>query len=155
MRKVKHIRILLAALLVLAGCSSVRKVQDIRLTSWEIRQVAPQGFRGLNAVIAVGIDNPAMDLTVERLEGLIHSDGREFARFETTEGVALAGKSEQVVDIPCTVSLCEGFNLLHVFALMETRNMDDLTADVVARVRAKGISKTLRFTDISIKDWIR
>ena len=30
-----------------------------------------------------------------------------------------------------------------------------VTVDVVARVRVKGIPKTLRYTDISIKDWIK
>ena len=38
---------------------------------------------------------------------------------------------------------------------METQKLDDLTVDVVARVRVKGIPKTLRYTDISIKDWIK
>ena len=38
---------------------------------------------------------------------------------------------------------------------METQNLDDLNVDVVARVRVKGISKTLRYSDISIKDWIK
>jgi hypothetical protein len=38
---------------------------------------------------------------------------------------------------------------------METRKLDDLTVDVVARVRVKGLAKTLRYTDISIKDWIK
>lgn len=155
MRKVKHILLLVVAVLLVAGCSPAKKVKDIRLTSWEIREVKPQGFRGLNATIAVGIDNPAMSVTIDRLEGMIHSAEREFARFETTSGVQLAGKSEQVYEVPCTFSLCDGFNVLHVFALMETRNLDDLTVDVVARVRVKGISKTLRYSDISIKDWIK
>ena len=92
---------------------------------------------------------------IDRLEGMIHTAEREFARFETTSGVQLAGKSEQVYEVPCTFSLCDGFNVLHVFALMETQNLDDLSVDVVARVRVKGISKTLRYSDISIKDWIK
>ena len=155
MRKVKHILILVAAVLLVAGCSPMNKVKDIRLTSWEIREVKPQGFRGLNATVAVGIDNPSMSVTIDRLEGMIHTAEREFARFETTSGVQLAGKSEQVYEVPCTFSLCDGFNVLHVFALMETQNLDDLSVDVVARVRVKGISKTLRYSDSSIKDWIK
>lgn len=155
MRKVKHILILVAAVLLVAGCSPAKKVKDIRLTSWEIRDVKPQGFRGLNATIAVGIDNPAMSVTIDRLEGLIHTNEKEFARFETTSGIQLAGKSEQVYEVPCSFSLCDGFTILHVFALMETQNLDDLNVDVVARVRVKGISKTLRYSDISIKDWIK
>ncbi len=131
----------------------MRKVKHI--PSWEIRDVKPQGFRGLNATIAVGIDNPAMSVTIDRLEGLIHTNEKEFARFETTSGIQLAGKSEQVYEVPCSFSLCDGFTILHVFALMETQKLDDLNVDVVARVRVKGIPKTLRYTDISIKDWIK
>ena len=155
MRKVKHILLLLVAVLLVAGCSPAKKVKDIRLTSWEIRDVKPQGFRGLNATIAVGIDNPAMNVTIDRLEGLIHTNEKEFARFETTSGIQLAGKSEQVYEVPCSFSLCDGFTVLHVFALMETQNLDALNVDVVARVRVKGIPKTLRYTDISIKDLIK
>ena len=96
-----------------------------------------------------------MSVTIDRLEGLIHTNEKEFARFETTSGIQLAGKSEQVYEVPCSFSLCDGFTILHVFALMETQNLDDLNVDVVARVRVKGIPKTLRYTDISIKDWIK
>ena len=67
MRKVKHILLLVTAVLLVAGCSPAKKVKDIRLTSWEIRDVRPQGFRGLNATIAVGIDNPATSVTIDRL----------------------------------------------------------------------------------------
>ena len=105
MRKVKHILLLVVAVLLVAGCSPAKKVKDIRLTSWEIRDVKPQGFRGLNATIAVGIDNPAMSVTIDRLEGLIHTNEKEFARFETTSGIQLAGKSEQVYEVPCSFSL--------------------------------------------------
>ena len=85
MRKVKHIFLLVVAVLLVAGCSPAKKVKDIRLTSWEIRDVKPQGFRGLNATIAVGIDNPAMSVTIDRLEGMIHTDEKEFARFENAD----------------------------------------------------------------------
>ena len=66
MQKVKHILLLVTAVLLVAGCSPARKFKDIRLTSWEIRDVRPQGFRGLNATIAVGIDNPATSVTITR-----------------------------------------------------------------------------------------
>ena len=143
------------ALLLAGGCNTVEKIKNIRVTSATLASLTPTGFRSLEATFLVGIDNPATSVTIDRLEGMIHADEKEFARFETTSGIQLAGKSEQVYEVPCTVSLCEGFTVLHVFALMETQKLDDLTVDVVARVRVKGIPKTLRYTDISIKDWIK
>ena len=58
---------------VLGGC---RKVKDISVTSVELEAVSPQGFKGLNVYVAVGIDNPALQIGLEDIQGTLKHSGK-------------------------------------------------------------------------------
>ena len=56
----KYAAVILAALaLCLSGCN---KVRQINVTSVDIESVSMRGFRGIDVFLAVGIDNPAMQI---------------------------------------------------------------------------------------------
>ena len=83
-----------AALLVclFSGCSSLRKVKDIKVTSCGLESYSMQGLRSLSAVLALGIDNPAMSFTVTSLDGVIKYNGEDFATYTTTGQVEVDGR---------------------------------------------------------------
>ena len=79
-------RILILCLLVtsivtaLPGCGSLAKVKEIKVTSCGVESYSMKGLRSLDAVLAIGIDNPAMEFTVNELDGILKYHGEDSSR---------------------------------------------------------------------------
>ena len=61
------------------GCEGVSKIKDIKVTSCGVENYSLKGLRSLDAVLAIGIDNPAMAFTVTGLSGILKYMGEEVA----------------------------------------------------------------------------
>ena len=106
MKAWKHIGIFLVAALVACSCG-VSKVKDISLTSVGIQYIVPTSARSMDAKLELGINNPAMGFAVQEVTGTVRYNEKELAHFMTGP-LQLEGKSEQVYELPCTVTLAEG-----------------------------------------------
>ena len=121
--------------LCLAGCNRIEQIKNIQMTSWALESVTPVGLRGLEAELAVGIENPAMQFTLEDIEGVLFYKGTEFVVY--------------------TAHLGGEFSLLGALGLLRNYDLADFTTDIQARVRLKsGVSKKLTFKDIPIKELV-
>ena len=49
---------------ILSGCSGLSKVKDIKVTSCGLESYSLKGLRSIDAVLAVGIDNPTFAFKV-------------------------------------------------------------------------------------------
>ena len=136
----------------LAGCSSLEKIQNIRMTSWAVESVSPVGLRGLTAELAVGIENPAMQFTLEDIEGVLFYKGKEFIVY-SADPVTVRRKSAAVYPLNCAAHLGGEFSLLGALSLLRDYDLADFTTDIHARVRLRGgASKAFTFKDIPIKE---
>lgn len=156
MKAFKRFFPLLAVLLTLglSGCQSIQKIKNITVTSWSLESVVPTGLRSLKAELAVGIENPAMEFTVEDAEGILYYKGEEMVGY-TVEPVTIQGKRAAVYPVFGSAWLLGNFSVLNVLAIARNYDLEDFSTDIRARVRLKsGASKTFNLKNIPIKDLI-
>ncbi len=156
MKQKRSIILILATVLALCltGCGSVERIRNIQVTSWAVESVSPTGLRGLTADLAVGVENPAMQFTLEDIEGVLFYKGTEFVVY-TADPITVKGKSAAVYPLTCAAHLGGEFSLLGALGLLRNYDLADFTTDIQARVRLKsGVSKKLTFKDIPIKELV-
>ncbi len=152
MKKVRNILLaaVLAVTVLLAGGCTLSRIKDISITSVGVKYLVPTSTRSVDAVLRLGVNNPAMPFTVHDLEGLIHQEDKPIAIF-TSAGTSIEGKTEQVYELPCTITLAEGVSFLDVLAIAARRSLKGLTADLDLPVITKsGVGTTLHFKDIDL-----
>jgi hypothetical protein len=139
--------------LVAASCG-VSKVKDIKVTSVDFKYITPTSARSLDAVLLLGIDNPAPAIKISALEGIVSYGDRALVSV-TSGGIDLQKKSSQVYEVPCTASLLDGVSLLSLIPVF-TGSPDALKADVRLHVALKnGPGTDLVFNDLKILNFTR
>ena len=154
MKAIRHILVLVAAALLLAGCGA-SKLKDISLTSVGVCYVVPTSSRSMDAKLLLGIDNPAMAFTVQEVTGTIRYNQKEIAHF-ITGPVSLEARSQQEYELPCTVTLAEGASLLDILILASKRSLEGLKADVDLQAALKkngALRAPFKFRDLDISSF--
>jgi len=147
-------RIFLAVALALglvlsAGCS---KVKDIKVTSCSLESFSPRGLRSVDAVLAIGIDNPSVAFRITSLEGVVKYNGEDFATY-TADTVSVDRKSSKVYDVPCSAVLSESVTLMKALSIISNGDLEGFTTDVKAKVKLKGgAGTTLNYKDIDLNE---
>lgn len=140
------------SLAALGGCAGISKVKDIRVTSCGVESYSLKGLRSIDAVLAIGIDNPAMAFTVTDLNGILKLNGEDVA-FYSADTVRVDKKSSKVYDVPCRATLSESVSLMQALQIARKGSLEGLTTDIEAKVKLKnGSGKTLKFKDLDLKE---
>lgn len=154
MKAIKHIGIFLVAAVLACSCG-MSKVKDITLTSVDISYIVPTSMRSMDGKLLLGINNPAMSFAVQEITGTVRYEDKPIAHFQTGS-MELAGKSEQVYELPCTVTLAEGASLLDVLVIASKRSLDGLKADIEIQgaLKKNGVLRApLKFKDLDIANF--
>ncbi len=152
--RIKVLLAFLAFAVTLAGCG-VSKVKDIKVTSFGIESYSLRGLRSLEAVVALGIDNPSFEFTVTDLAGTILYNGENFASY-AADSVRVAARCESVYDLKCTATLSDGVTLRNLLMLAGSGGLDGLTTDVEAKVILRnGVAKKIRVKNLDIAEMVR
>ena len=150
MGRVKSIISIFASVLLLAMIPSCSKVKDIKITSVGLESFSPKGFRSADAVLAIGIDNPAMGFIITKVNGMLKYNGEDFATY-SADSLSVDKKSVKVYDLPCSAELSESVGLRQVMALLKNGSLEGFTTDVEAHVTLKnGVGKTFKFKDLDL-----
>ena len=151
----KHLkRILCSVALTLAlmastGCASVK---DIAITSCAVEALSPRGLKAVDAVLALGIDNPVFGFKITWLDGVIRSGDRTFATFNA-EDISVDRRSVKVYSVPCTGALDKSVSLMELLKLAASRDFSSYVMDVDVHVKLRwGPGTTLHFKDMSISE---
>ncbi len=153
MKAFRHIGIFLVAALALCSCG-VSKVRDMSLTSVGIMYIVPTSARSMDAKLELGINNPAMAFAVQEVTGTVRYNDKELAHFMTGP-MQLEGKTEQVYELPCTITLAEGASLLDILIVASKGNLKGLKADVDihAALKKNGVLRApFRFRDLDLHE---
>lgn len=135
---------------VLSGCSGLSKVKDIKVTSCGLESYSLKGLRSIDAVLAVGIDNPTFAFKVMDVSGTVKYNGEDFATY-TADTISVDKKCSKVYDLPCTATLSDGVSLKRMMQIVKKGSLEGFTTDVTATVKLKsGAGTTLRFKDIGL-----
>ena len=134
--------------LTLAGCG---KVKDISVTSVNIESISPQGLKGLNVYLAVGIDNPAFQIGLEDIHGALKHSGKVLGRV-TMDPFTLQARSAEIYHVKAFVTLGEDATLRDLLMLTDVAKLYECMVDVSAVPRLKsGLGAPLTIKDIPLK----
>ena len=151
MRNLKHnilVFIVSVMTICLTGCG---RVKDITVTSVKLESIAPQGLKGVNVYLAVGIDNPAFQIGLEDIHGALKHSGKVLGRM-TMDPMVLQRRSAEIYHVKAFVSLGEDARLRDLLMLTDMNKLNECTIDVSATPRLKsGLGTPLTIKDISVK----
>ena len=152
MRNLKH-NILVFIVSVMAIClTGCGRVKDITVTSVKLESIAPQGLKGVNVYLAVGIDNPAFQIGLEDIHGALKHSGKVLGRM-TMDPMVLQRRSAEIYHVKAFVSLGEDARLRDLLMLTDMAKLNECTIDVSATPRLKsGLGAPLTIKDISVKE---
>ena len=150
-RRIARSAAVAVVIIVAAACSELRHIKEISITSCSIISVTPRSLRSADAVLALGVHNPSVAFTITGLEGGIRKGDTVIAEFAGGP-VAIARKSDEVYELPCSVSLTENTNLLKVAGLVKGMDFTGYMVDITAEIMlANGMSRKLNLNDISVQ----
>ena len=153
MKRVLHTLLLVVATVLASSCG-VSKVKDIKVTSVDFKYITPTSARSLDAVLLLGVDNPAPAIKISALEGIVSYGDRQIVQVKAGE-LSLEKKSSHVYEVPCTASLVDGVSLLSLIPVF-SGSPDALKADVRLHVALKnGPGTDLVFNDLKILNFTR
>lgn len=140
------IKYLLLALLAftLASCM---KEDDVKVTSYKLESVSPNGLRSVDICVRLTIDNSVSKIKVLYLDGVIKRDGEPFANVEVPP-FEIMGHAQKAYDIKGTASLVDGVSVLKLLSLTQNPNLEDFSIDFEIRARKGLFTKTFRQADI-------
>ena len=151
-RNISGILIALLACAILSGCSGLSKVKDIKVTSCGLESYSLKGLRSVDAVLAVGIDNPTFAFKVMDVSGTVKYNGEDFATY-TADTVSVEKKCSKVYDLPCSATLSDGVSLKQLMQIAKKGSLEGFTTDVTATVKLKsGAGKTFKFKNIDLNE---
>lgn len=153
MKRVLHTLLLVVATVLASSCG-VSRVKDVKVTSVDFKYITPTSARSLDAVLLLGVDNPAPAMKISALEGIVSYGDRQIVQVKAGE-LLLQKKSSQVYEVPCTASLVDGVSLLSLIPVF-SGSPDALKADVRLHVALKnGPGTDLVFNDLKILNFTR
>lgn len=134
--------------LALAGCG---KVKDITVTSLQIESIVPQGLKGIDVYMAVGIDNPAFQIGLEDIHASLRHSGKVLGRV-TMDPMVLQRKSAEIYHVKAFLSLGEDARLRDLLMFTNIEKLYECTVDVSATPRLKsGLGAPITLKDIPLK----
>ena len=155
MKALRHILLLAAVLFLASGCA-ISRIKDIALVSTGVKYVVPTSTRSMDAMLLLEVDNPSISFNVSDVTGTLRHGDRELAHFVSGQ-TSIQGKSHQVYELPCTVTLADGVSLLDVLVYASRRNaLEGLKMDVNLRAALKnGLYKILEYPNIDLSQFSR
>ena len=141
--------LLCAVALCLSGCGDIR---ELKVTSVQVESIAPNGLRGVNVWLAVGIDNPAFQVSLSEIEGSLKLSGKVLGRM-AMDPFVLHARSAEIYHLRTTLNIEQGVTLTEMLALTDMETLNKCMVDVSAKATLKGgVSKYLKFNDIPLTD---
>ena len=135
-------------LLTLTGC---KKVRDINVTSVQVEAISPQGLKGINVFLAVGIDNPAFQIGLEDIHGALKHSGKVLGRV-AMDPFTVQARSAEIYHVRAFVTLGEDATLRDLLMLTDMAKLNECTVDVSATPRLKsGLGAPITIKDIPLK----
>ena len=151
-RKISFLLVLTLMLSLLSGCSGIRKMKDVKITSVGVKYFVPTSMKSGEGILTLGIDNPAMDFTISDVEGVVRRGERPLG-YLTAGELNLKARSSETYELPCTATLAEGVSIGEILTLASTKDLEGLAADINLRVTLQnGMGKTLSFNDLDLKN---
>ncbi len=145
---------ILTAVICLSGCSGIKKLQDLKVTSASITRIAPNGLNGINLEAKLEIDNPGTQISLSEISCDVKHFGKVLGKV-AVDPFTINQKTHDLYNLRADVRLGDGVSLLEAGRLLRSMSPDNVTLDLKAKVKLKGgVSKKLTYNDIPLKKLI-
>lgn len=128
---------ILALILLCTSCGNLKK---IAVSDFTIDSFVPASLRSVNVRASLTVDNPAKDISIYYLDGVLVKKGRQIGTV-TVDPVTVKGRSCERYPLTGKVALADGVSVLEVLAMTQNFAPSEYTLDVCATVKLKGFSK--------------
>lgn len=134
--------------------SSCQNSNNVKIKSFDLVSLSPDGLRAVNMLVDVGVENPKMGFELSNIKGQLLIDGVECMTF-SSDRIIVERKCEKNYMIPLRGELSPGFNPLRLIGYAQTRDFSNLTANISAKVSFRGgLGKTIEKKDLRVGDMI-
>ena len=141
--------ILAIVLLSLCGCS---KFKQIRPVSAKVEGIEMQGLRSAVLNLVIEVDNPAPQVSLSEIEGVINRSGKVFGGV-AVDPFILKARSLEKYHLRAVLTLDGGVSLLDMMGLLKGNAVEDITVDVYAKAKLKGgASKRFAYENVPLKE---
>ncbi len=139
------------AVMSLSSCSEIKKVKQIDITSAHITNLSPKGLTSIDLDCQVGISNPSIQMSFSEITCDIKHSGKVLGNV-ALDPFTLNGRTEDTYDLKANAKLGKDISLMEAMNLFNSNIMNELTADLHAKVKLKGgISKRVTLRDVPLK----
>ena len=146
------VKLLLVAVAVLSLASCTGSFKDIKLTSCEFVSLTPKGLSSFDAVMNIGVDNPAPQITLSKMYALVKMDQQPCLHLYADD-VTIASRKNYVYPVSFHGSIDESFNPFGIFSILKGENLESLTVDISFRGALKsGLGKHFEYRNLPLKD---
>ena len=149
---IKFIVLLTLAAAGVSGCAN--KFKKVSITSAALESVFPDGLRSFNAVVSIGINNPAPTFDILHLHADVFRDSAAVLHADA-ENIAVDGRSERTYRIPVKGSFDPGLPLLQLAIMAKNFKPEEYTVSISARARVAGIGKDLAYEGIPLASLLK
>jgi len=141
--------ILLICSLVLSACGKGQS--EVKVTSFDIVSITPQGLTNLDALAAVGVDNPKIGFEISDVNGIVKMHGSPCIVI-TADRIVIDGHSNKLYKIPFSGALAEEFNPFILLNFLKDKKIDAFTVDLKLKVSMRGgVGKVIELKDLPLE----
>lgn len=142
---------IVATVISLSGCNGIKKLEEMRVTSADVRNIMPDGLRAVTLDLAVGVDNPGVQVSLSEISCSFKHSGKVLGNV-VVDPFTLHARCEEIYDLRANVSLNETTSLFDLGKLLDKAVLDEAVVDFSAVVKLKsGVSRKLVYNDIPLK----
>lgn len=154
-RILRNVLVALLAAALLQGCGLKKKFSEIKLTSFELASFKPSGLKAFDALVDVGISNPAPSFDIKHLNAVVRKDTSAILHL-SAENVSVDGKGEKVYRVPVRGYLDPQYTLMDLAFLASHFNPEGYMVDITARAElGADIGKDLEYKDVPLGKFLR
>ena len=134
--------------LAFSGC---KKIKDISVTSVKVEAISPHGLTGVDVYLAVGVDNPAFQISLEDISGCLKHSGKVIGRM-AMDPFVLQGKSAEIYHLKAFLTIGEDATLRDLLMLTDVDKLYECMVDVSVTPRLKsGLGAPVNLKNIPLK----
>ena len=152
-RRIRIISLLLIAMtLMLSGCASFKKIRPV---SAKVESVMPSGLKSVVLNLAVEIDNPAPEMALSDIEGVVSRSGKVLGRV-VLDPFILEAKTLEKYHLRATITLDQGASLFDVMSLVNQKALDECFVDVYFKATYKKcVSKKMSYENLPLRSLMK
>ena len=134
-------------LLSLTGCS---RYKQISVTSAKIESLSMNGFKSVDLIVRIVVDNPAGKVEIRTAEGVLKHFGKIIGRV-TPDPVTFKPRTEEEYQVKMRVEIAEGLGFREIMSLMDMKKLEECTLDVSVSGKVAGMAVKKNYVDIPLK----